>query len=210
MNVLPDIRTARALYPWRPPGWELDYLYEPLPVPADHPELPLFPDGESGPGGRQASGDTIPEAERRERLPFPATRLDEPMPARMLNEFVYCPRLFYYEFVEGVFVENADTERGSAIHEKVDRGRGELPKVKKGKRKKKGEGEEVAELALQEEVGSDGERPGALEVGDTPLADDGQTADGGSGGGNNDGDDPFTLGDAELRAIGGGGEDGPH
>src|SRR5437870_11166099 len=25
----------------------------------------------------------------------------EPLPARMLNEFVYCPRLFYYEFVEG-------------------------------------------------------------------------------------------------------------
>ena len=24
--------------------------------------------------------------------------------ARMLNEFVYCPRLFYYEHVEGVFV----------------------------------------------------------------------------------------------------------
>jgi hypothetical protein len=23
----------------------------------------------------------------------------------MLNEFVYCQRLFYYEFVEGVFVE---------------------------------------------------------------------------------------------------------
>ena len=23
------------------------------------------------------------------------------LPARMLNEFVYCPRLFYYEWVEG-------------------------------------------------------------------------------------------------------------
>jgi CRISPR-associated protein Cas1 len=48
----------------------------------------------------------------------------------MLNEFVYCPRLFYYEQVEGVFVSNADTERGSAIHEKVDRGKGSLPKAK--------------------------------------------------------------------------------
>ena len=47
----------------------------------------------------------------------------------MLNEFVYCPRLFYYEQVEGVFVSNADTERGSAIHEKVDRGKGALPKA---------------------------------------------------------------------------------
>ena len=33
----------------------------------------------------------------------------------MLNEFVYCQRLFYYEYVEGVFVESADTLRGSAV-----------------------------------------------------------------------------------------------
>ncbi|HOC00245.1 MAG TPA: hypothetical protein PKM43_16060, partial [Verrucomicrobiota bacterium] len=33
------------------------------------------------------------------------------IPARMLNGFVYCPRLFYHEFVEGVFVESADTLR---------------------------------------------------------------------------------------------------
>jgi CRISPR-associated protein Cas1 len=25
------------------------------------------------------------------------------LPARMVNEFVYCPRLFFYEFVEGIF-----------------------------------------------------------------------------------------------------------
>ncbi|MBN2508125.1 MAG: CRISPR-associated endonuclease Cas1 [Verrucomicrobia bacterium] len=45
----------------------------------------------------------------------------------MLNEFVYCPRLFYYEFVEGVFVQNADTRRGAALHARVDSGKGELP-----------------------------------------------------------------------------------
>jgi CRISPR-associated protein Cas1 len=45
----------------------------------------------------------------------------------MLNEFVYCPRLFYYEQVEGVFVENADTALGSSIHQRVDSGRGNLP-----------------------------------------------------------------------------------
>jgi CRISPR-associated protein Cas1 len=48
----------------------------------------------------------------------------------MLNEFVYCPRLFYYEFVEGVFVENADTTRGSAIHQRVDSGNGAMPSPK--------------------------------------------------------------------------------
>ncbi|MGH8021448.1 MAG: CRISPR-associated endonuclease Cas1 [Opitutaceae bacterium] len=31
------------------------------------------------------------------------------LPARMLNEFVYCPRLFYYEHVLGVFIHNAET-----------------------------------------------------------------------------------------------------
>jgi CRISPR-associated protein Cas1 len=46
----------------------------------------------------------------------------------MMNEFVYCPRLFYYEHMEGVFAESADTQRGSALHDKVDRGRGALKK----------------------------------------------------------------------------------
>ena len=49
------------------------------------------------------------------------------LPARMINEFVYCPRLFYYEHVEGVFVDNADTIRGSQGHKRVDQGSGALP-----------------------------------------------------------------------------------
>ncbi len=49
------------------------------------------------------------------------------IPARMLNEFVYCPRLFYYEHVEGIFVKSADTLRGEAIHKKVDSGSGAMP-----------------------------------------------------------------------------------
>ncbi|PYJ80917.1 MAG: CRISPR-associated endonuclease Cas1 [Verrucomicrobia bacterium] len=49
----------------------------------------------------------------------------------MLNEFVYCQRLFYYEFVEGVFVESADTIRGGALHQRVDSGTGALPKAKR-------------------------------------------------------------------------------
>jgi hypothetical protein len=51
----------------------------------------------------------------------------EPLAARMLNEVVYCPRLFYYEHVEGVFVQNADTRRGAALHKRVDAGKGALP-----------------------------------------------------------------------------------
>jgi CRISPR/Cas system-associated exonuclease Cas4 (RecB family) len=57
----------------------------------------------------------------------------EPIPARMLNEFVYCPRLFYYEYVEGVFVENSDTARGAALHERVDKGTGALPAAQSAK-----------------------------------------------------------------------------
>jgi CRISPR-associated protein Cas1 len=49
------------------------------------------------------------------------------VPARMLNEFVYCPRLFYLEWVEGLWDENADTAEGTAAHERSDRGGGRLP-----------------------------------------------------------------------------------
>ena len=59
----------------------------------------------------------------------------EPLPARMLNEFVYCPRLFYYEHVEGVFVDNADTVRGAAVHARVDKGIGALPAAQSAKTK---------------------------------------------------------------------------
>lgn len=61
------------------------------------------------------------------RLQISPPDADQPLPARMLNEFVYCPRLFYYEHVEGVFLHNADTLRGSALHKRVDTGKGALP-----------------------------------------------------------------------------------
>ena len=43
------------------------------------------------------------------------------LPARMVNEFAYCPRLFYYEHVMGVFVHNEYTAEGAAQHKRVDR-----------------------------------------------------------------------------------------
>ena len=48
------------------------------------------------------------------------------LPARMVNEFAYCPRLFFYEWVEGVFRESADTIEGSVQHRRADAGTGEL------------------------------------------------------------------------------------
>lgn len=41
--------------------------------------------------------------------------------ARNIAEHAYCPRLFYYMQVEGVFLPSADTEQGSAVHRRVDR-----------------------------------------------------------------------------------------
>ena len=45
----------------------------------------------------------------------------------MLNEYVYCPRLFFYEWVIGVFQENADTLEGKSQHKRVDAVASPLP-----------------------------------------------------------------------------------
>ena len=45
----------------------------------------------------------------------------------MLNEFVYCPRLFFYEWVEGVFKESADTLEGKFQRRRVDEKTTPLP-----------------------------------------------------------------------------------
>src|SRR5205807_4941302 len=56
-------------------------------------------------------------------LPAPietSRTLPDYLPARMVNEFAYCPRLFFYEWVEGLFAESADTVEGSVQHKRVD------------------------------------------------------------------------------------------
>ncbi len=45
---------------------------------------------------------------------------DRYLPARMINEFVYCPRLFYLMHVEGQFAPNAETVEGTQVHQRVD------------------------------------------------------------------------------------------
>jgi CRISPR-associated protein Cas1 len=57
----------------------------------------------------------------------PKSSVPDLVPARMLNEFVYCPRLFYLEWVEGLWEENADTAQGSLAHRRSDRGGGRIP-----------------------------------------------------------------------------------
>lgn len=53
--------------------------------------------------------------------------LPELLPARMLNAFVYCPRLFHLEWVQQEWDESADTIAGSRDHERVDVESGKLP-----------------------------------------------------------------------------------
>jgi CRISPR-associated protein Cas1 len=57
------------------------------------------------------------------------THVDVPdlVPARMVNEFTYCPRLFHLEWVQVQWAESADTAEGSHEHRAVDRPGGLAP-----------------------------------------------------------------------------------
>lgn len=65
-------------------------------------------------------------------LPFPEFAGDLPLlPARMVNEYQYCPRLAYLEWVQGEWSDSADTVEGRRVHRRVDRPRGDLPPAEK-------------------------------------------------------------------------------
>jgi CRISPR-associated protein Cas1 len=51
----------------------------------------------------------------------------EQIPARMVNEFAYCPRLFYLEHVQQEWAHSADTLDGRFVHRRVDREEGGVP-----------------------------------------------------------------------------------
>lgn len=48
------------------------------------------------------------------------------LPARMINEYVYCPRLAYLEWVQGEWAASADTVEGDHVHRRVDKPGGHL------------------------------------------------------------------------------------
>lgn len=61
-------------------------------------------------------------------LPFPEFTGDMPLlPARMVNEYQYCPRLAYLEWVQGEWADSADTVEGRHRHRRVDAASGDLP-----------------------------------------------------------------------------------
>lgn len=51
---------------------------------------------------------------------------DELIPARGVNAFVFCPRLFWLEYVIGEFADNEHTVEGRSVHKRVDKPGGEM------------------------------------------------------------------------------------
>jgi CRISP-associated protein Cas1 len=49
------------------------------------------------------------------------------LPARMVNEYQYCPRLAYLEWVQGEWSDSSDTVEGRHAHRRVDQRSGQLP-----------------------------------------------------------------------------------
>jgi hypothetical protein len=53
-------------------------------------------------------------------MPPTSVRPGDPLPARRLNEFVYCPRLFHLVHIEARWADNHFTEDGKWVHRRVD------------------------------------------------------------------------------------------
>ena len=81
----------------------------------------------------------FPEPSLPEPAPFPQTQLTLELPAppangeaplvpvRMVNEYVYCPRLAFLEWVDGEWSDSGDTEEGRRAHARIDAGGGRMP-----------------------------------------------------------------------------------
>jgi CRISPR-associated protein Cas1 len=77
-----------------------------------------------------APGPTEPPASTQPSLPLDAPPLPPGaplLPARMVNEYTYCPRLAYLEWVQGEWAESADTVEGRHAHRRVDKASGQPP-----------------------------------------------------------------------------------
>jgi CRISPR/Cas system-associated exonuclease Cas4 (RecB family) len=78
------------------------------------------------------------------RLPLAAPP-PELVPARMINEVLYCERLLYLEWAQGEFDDNWFTVEGRAVHKRADKPGGEMPpkpETKPARKKREVEEEE--------------------------------------------------------------------
>lgn len=87
----------------------------------------------------------IPRADKTDALP-------DLVPVRMLNEYTYCPRLAYLEWVQGEFADSADTLDGTYQHRRVNQPGGRMPEGRGDEGVKGGRGEGVTEAAAEGEV----------------------------------------------------------
>jgi len=82
----------------------------------------------SSPFSELASSAVSDPAQLALELPAPGATGDTPLvPVRMVNEFVYCPRLAFLEWVDGEWADSGDTEEGRRAHVRIDAGGGRLP-----------------------------------------------------------------------------------
>lgn len=61
-----------------------------------------------------------------------STVVPELVPARMVNEFTYCRRLFFLEWAQARFADNTDTVEGRYVHRRVDAAGGRAPLPEEG------------------------------------------------------------------------------
>jgi CRISPR-associated exonuclease Cas4/CRISPR-associated protein Cas1 len=100
-------------------------------------------------------------------LPAPPAREGEVLvPARMVNEWLYCPRLAFLEWVEGEWADSGDTAEGRRVHVRSDKASGRLPDAED-------EGA-LAELGPVRALTVSSERLGLIAKIDLLTADDGR------------------------------------
>jgi len=67
------------------------------------------------------------EAMQNEQNGAEGSHLPDLLPVRMVNEYVYCPRLSYLMWVQGEWAASSDTVEGTQAHKRVDKRKGKLP-----------------------------------------------------------------------------------
>lgn len=81
-------------------------------------------------GGPSELPGPLDDAPRAKVLPRRLSLAGNPpdlVPARMINEALYCERLLHLEWSQGEFADNAFTVEGRAVHWRADAPRGDLP-----------------------------------------------------------------------------------
>ncbi len=76
-----------------------------------------------GEGAAEAPAEALDRAKTLGRLPV-LSEAPALVPARMINEVLYCDRLAYLEWAQSEFADNVYTVDGRVVHRRVDSGAG--------------------------------------------------------------------------------------